>query len=202
MIRAISVILVWLCCTGAWAQGFVPALHEVMGVAANDVLNIRQGPSAKTPIVGAYAFNRRDIEVIAIHPDGRWAQVGVPEGNGWVALRFLRPTAAVQPATLAMQCFGTEPFWSLAIDAPDARFEMLSDVPVRMTATVIPGQGNRIWAIDLDSVLSSMTAMIRAQTCSDGMSGRQHGWELNILRRGAGAENSSVLHGCCTLEPR
>jgi uncharacterized membrane protein len=201
MMRGVATILLWLWCTGVWAQNFVPTLHEVTGVATNDVLNIRQGPSASTPIVGAYAFNRQNIEVIGVHADGKWAQVGIPEGNGWVALRFLRPTAAVQAANLNMQCFGTEPFWSLDITAPDARFEELSNVPARMNATVTLGRTG-VWAVDLDSLSASMTAIITARACSDGMSDRRYGWALNVLRRGIGAENAGVLTGCCTLERR
>lgn len=71
---------------------------RVVGVAADDVLNIRAGPGVSNPIVGSFPPNARNIRItgrIRTLPSGAvWAQVrgaGLPGGTGWVNGRFLQP---------------------------------------------------------------------------------------------------------------
>ena len=98
-----------------WAET-LPALFAVTGVAADDVLNIRAAPDAGAAAVGSFDPTRINIEVLDVSADGTWGMVGLPEGNGWVAMRFLERQEAVagsipHPST----CIGTEPFWTLGL---------------------------------------------------------------------------------------
>ena len=78
----------------------------VSGVASNDRLNVRTGPSARTRIVGSFAPGQCGFDIISVQ--GSWTYLrGSDRGfqiSGWVNNRFLRSRAAVvlvdtQPAS-------------------------------------------------------------------------------------------------------
>lgn len=77
-------------------SGF-PALYDVAGVAADDVLNIRAAPAAGAPVIGALAHDARAVELLGLDATGRWARLNIAEGQGWAALRHLRPAARLLP---------------------------------------------------------------------------------------------------------
>ena len=68
--------------------------------------------------VGSLPPDAKAVEVVALSPDGKWAQINTGEGAGWVALRFLHKQD--RPDWFALQysleCSGTEPFWTLYLD--------------------------------------------------------------------------------------
>jgi uncharacterized protein YgiM (DUF1202 family) len=64
-----------------------PAFRCVVGVASNDVLNVRSGPSASYAIVGRLANHACFVEVIAKH--GRWFKITKDGTTGWVNSRYL-----------------------------------------------------------------------------------------------------------------
>lgn len=74
MIRLLAFFFAFLS-TPALAQDIYPALHDVTGVAADDVLNIRSEPSASSPIIGTFSPFETDVEVVALSPDGGWGRV-------------------------------------------------------------------------------------------------------------------------------
>jgi len=75
-----------------------PNFWQVTGVAADDQLMLRRGPTAKAPVVlcladGAVLRNQG----CAIHGGQRWCEVSPPENpsrRGWVAGRYLRESSA------------------------------------------------------------------------------------------------------------
>ena len=90
-----------------------PALYDVTNVAATDVLNVRAQPNAEAEILGTFAFDAKDVEVISIEVDGRWGQVNTGERAGWVRMSFLEPQSVPdQTRPQSIICFGTEPFWA------------------------------------------------------------------------------------------
>ena len=93
-----------------------PALYDVTGVAADDVLNIRATASAASPVLGTLPPDAAAVEVVAL--SGGWAVVNAADRSGFVALRFLARQAQrrlVRPGHCRMTCLGTEPFWCLAM---------------------------------------------------------------------------------------
>jgi len=64
-----------------------PAFRCVVGVASNDVLNVRSGPSASTRIVGRLAPGECFVEVNAKR--GRWFKISKDGVAGWVNSRYL-----------------------------------------------------------------------------------------------------------------
>lgn len=189
----------------AWADDPLPGLYAVSGVAADDVLNVRAAPSAGAEIVGSLAAGTRDVEVTARDASGRWGRVNSGERSGWVALRFLGPGPPVWarpglPPNLS--CFGTEPFWSLALDSgalvfatPDAPEQSLA------LATVLAPENRHAARRGLIAEAGGvrLTATIAPATCSDGMSDRSFGLEISAILEGRGA--ARMLTGCCSIAP-
>ncbi|ODR96279.1 hypothetical protein AUC70_15425 [Methyloceanibacter stevinii] len=64
-----------------------PAFRCVVGVASNDVLNVRSGPSASYAIVGRLTNHTCFVEVIAKR--GRWFKIAKDGTTGWVNSRYL-----------------------------------------------------------------------------------------------------------------
>ncbi len=118
MIRA-ALVLALL--SGSAAAQEMPSLHDVTGVAADDVLNVRSGPDAGSARIGALAPGATGVEVIELSGTG-WGRVNVDEGSGWVSLRYLARQPDQPPVPDRLTCFGTEPFWSLARDGDAARY--------------------------------------------------------------------------------
>ncbi len=183
----------------AWASD-LPALYSVTGVASDDVLNVRAGPSASEPIIGALAHTQTGVEVTAI--SGNWGRVNLGEGVGWASMSFLVAEPAGRlPEVPSLICFGTEPFWSM--DITQSEIAALSGPG----STVIPFLAGRIlpasgmvdrYGLNAGGPDGHAALAIRARTCSDGMSDRLFGLEVDVIVGGA---QSQVLSGCCSLAP-
>lgn len=195
MIRAMALLLA-LGPVAAVAEVY-PALHDVTGVAADDVLNIRVKPSADAPVVGRLAPDATGVEVVAVQ-DG-WAVVNTGEGTGYAALRFLARTNAPDWPTLKapLTCLGTEPFWSLQIDPAmgETRFQTPEDAAARIAAlgTTWPGLP---WSQTAAVALPDGLAVLSTAECSDGMSDRAYGIAADLFLTGP---DRTRLSGCCTL---
>lgn len=178
----------------------LPALYAVTGVAANDDLNIRAAPDGDAAMIGALAHDARDIEVITLSREGRWALVNADEGSGWVAFRFLnrqdqRVTSLGLPEGLT--CFGTEPFWSITFsDVPvldyaspesTSRHSITSMSPAPENASVTEFGYRFVWR----SQGKDITAQILPGRCSDGMSDRSYGLHY--------VDDEGPRTGCCSL---
>jgi len=198
MIRAAALFLC-LVASPALAEEF-PALADVTGVAADDVLNIRERPSADAPVVGALPPDATGVEVIAM--SGTWAQVNTAEQTGYVAARYLLrdPSPAWNALETPLDCFGTEPFWSLAIDPSARTATMVSTDDLNGTATTIveiwPGMP---WAPVAALSTPEGTIVLSPAACSDGMSDRSYGIAIDLFLTGPAGGR---LSGCCSLAVR
>jgi uncharacterized membrane protein len=176
-----------------------PAVHDVTGVAADDVLNIRERPDASSPIVGRLA---PDAAVEVIRPNDRltWGLVNAGEATGWVSLRYLQRRAGQWDGAFpdVAACFGTEPFWSLARDA-DALTFSTPDGSSRYAITTRAGSQNRRDSFHMiaEGAEGPAIAILQSEACSDGMSDREFGISVQLLL-GLGPE-ARQLSGCCTL---
>lgn len=214
MRRRAAAALLWLAAAvlPAAAQEF-PALYSVAGVAADDVLNIRSTPSASAEIIGTLAPDQAGVEVVAADSSGAWGLVNSGERSGWAALRFLTQEPRDdwrKRQKQALNCFGTEPFWSLALDeTPNLTTPGGPEIPFVLLARE-PGSNHSgksgFHAIRRDDGNISNTepltlsGTLTAQQCSDGMSDRSFGISIDLLQlRGAG--QLDVLSGCCSLVP-
>ncbi|NVK14496.1 MAG: SH3 domain-containing protein [Rhodobacteraceae bacterium] len=210
--RAAAVLCLALLAPPAAAQEY-PALHSVTGVAADDVLNIRSAPSASAAIIGTLAPDQTGVEVILADGSGKWGLVNSGEQSGWASLRYLDRASSSnwhdQP-DLALECFGTEPFWSLTLDET-VRFSTPDrpETPFALEAwEPAAGHGGKSGFVAVNQnggALSgpeagSLSGILTAQHCSDGMSDRTYGISIDLLQfRSAGQLH--VLTGCCSLAP-
>lgn len=194
MIRALTLLLM-LSLPGLAAAQSWPALHDVAGVSAGDVLNIRAAPRAGADKIGELAHDARDVEVI--RAEAGWGLVNTGEGAGWVSLRYLAPAAAGDYAlSRHLACAGTEPFWALAITQGHA---------LRLSS---PGEDDRTYpagylnpsANRSDRYLlrgGPLVAVIARGACTDGMSDRQFGLTIDMLPDDG--DDTRLLSGCCSL---
>ncbi|MEL6215796.1 MAG: SH3 domain-containing protein [Pseudomonadota bacterium] len=200
--RAALAFLAILWCGAAAAFEF-PALYNVTGVAENDSLNVRAEPSTDADIIGSLAYNAREVEVVDQSSDGLWARVNVGEGSGWAAFRYLRRDVELVVGQTPLTCFGTEPFWAVAIRDDDqivlqtpSQPELVLDVQTQFSSI---NRTDRV-AISAANEQTQMTALIAGHQCSDGMSDRLFGLTIDF-----GLQRSDVdpilLSGCCTMVP-
>lgn len=185
----------------------LPALYDVSGVAADDVLNIRADPRATASLIGELAPDASGIEVTALSGNRDWGRVNTAERSGWVSMAYLEP----EPVRAAdgyfdhpLACFGTEPFWSLDNDTSGrVAYTPMDGEPVILTRTATASSANRgghSQLMEASSETVSATAILRREECSDGMSDKLYGLTLDLVLRGA--EESRFVSGCCSIAPR
>lgn len=184
----------------AFADPF-PALYDVAGVAADDVLNIRMEPSGETEIIGTLAANATDVEIVRLSDDQKWGLVNTGDLAGWTAMRYLarRPGQDWGVIPRNLYCSGTEPFWTFDVDtAGTARFEAPDSqdgyiINVSVPGLAFPGD----FAVVAEGPAGRATAIVSLASCNDGMSNREFGYTVGLLRE---APASNVLYmGCCSL---
>lgn len=204
MIRAL-VILIALSCPANAAQENWPAVYDVSGVTADDVLNVRAAPSTDAEIIGSLQADAKAVEVIRVDSGQRWGLVNIGEGTGWVSLAYLSPRseagAGAFPAIRI--CHGTEPFWSLSLDeAGGAIFKTPGANPQtgmvlsRWTSLNRPdrhGFSARIGTTDY-------VGMVGQSMCNDGMSDMEYGLSMDLILDGSNSD-ARLLSGCCSLVP-
>ncbi len=179
----------------------LPQLFDVTGVASDDVLNIRTGPTAQAPAIGGLAPDARGIEVTARDSRGTWGRINTGEGTGWVFLRYMAARGVHidnYNLPVGLRCFGTEPFWNLTHADGVLRYEAMGEEPVQ-------------FAVDIaqDAMLrDDLRRMIRAEggavayvhpatDCSDGMSDMLFGLAVAFMP----GPDARLLTGCCSLAP-
>lgn len=209
MIRWIAALVLSLSALSAQAQvnvdRILPALFDVTGVAANDVLNVRTGPGADFEVIGALDPHAKGIEVVATNDSHSWGMIAFQGQTGWVAMRFMQvqdaQDAEAFPRRIA--CSGTEPFWSIAfqpgnlvvLDRPDQGQNLLTLGWVGLSRnSYISSYGFEVTGGTL-----SASGTIRRQMCSDGMSDITYGWAVDMISEEQGQRE--LLSGCCSLQP-
>ena len=190
----------------ATPEYILPTLFDVTGVAANDVLNIREAPNASAAIIGTLLPRARDIEVVGYDETGRWARISTGERSGWAALRYLAYQVDVwTPGTLppTLNCLGNEPFWSfrprgdrVVFSTPYAP-ESVMGIEQVLTTGMFRDPRRSVSALGESR---RMTAVIVPMACSDGMSDRSYGLDVTLILEGRG--EPQMLTGCCSIAQR
>ncbi|MFT7592846.1 MAG: putative membrane protein [Paracoccaceae bacterium] len=195
MVSTFCACLLW---AGACAAEPFPALYDVSGVAADDVLNVRRTPESGADLLGTLAPDLRGVEVVATDTSGRWGLVNLGESAGWASLRYLRrqhdnPDYALG-ATL--WCSGTEPFWSLRLSqGKSAEFSTPSETIAIPGVGLITAGTSRPDRFFVGLGGGSIT-ILRREICSDGMSDQSFGIGIDLLTDHGGV----VLYsGCCSV---
>ncbi|SDY38622.1 hypothetical protein SAMN05444004_101313 [Jannaschia faecimaris] len=177
--------------------GRLPALFDVVGVAADDRLNVRAQPDGSAEILGDLAANAVNIEVVRLNASGAWGQVNLGERAGWASMRFLSRQAGQpddQPPAITT-CYGTEPFWSLNLIDRSFRTP-LEELPIDTPVIRAASGRSEPWGIIAQTERGPIHGILSRNICSDGMSDQQYGLQLDLTHAG-----SEVYTGCCTLSP-
>ena len=189
----------------ATQEYILPTLFDVAGVAADDVLNIRAEPNARSEIIGTFAPDARRIEVTAHDASGRWGQVNTDGQSGWASMHYLAYRTDVWedgkvPPTL--HCAGTEPFWSLAPEGDRLTYSAPDQAEIDLPLVGVLSSGmfrdprQALIGVGEDARL---TAVIVPVACSDGMSNRAYGLDATvIIERG---DERRMQVGCCSIAP-
>jgi uncharacterized membrane protein len=171
---------------------------SVVGVAPNDVLNLREAPDARSRIVARLAANARDVAIVGQATRNLdWIMVQRGNARGWANARFLAYGDPQQQGRLPvrLRCAGTEPFWGISVGYGRAEADFASTQSRRRIALGQPmpaAARPRIWLLpgtggaDVTSFL-----LVEQRVCSDGMSDRSYPYSV-VARVGA-----DVLSGCC-----
>lgn len=183
---------------------FLPNLFDVTVVDTWDTLNVRQAPDGQAKVIATLPATAKGIELVARDPSGKWGKVNSGEQTGWVALRFLKQQTGVwQAAALpqSLRCAGTEPFWSLGAtktgltfaepDRPDRALQLR-----KVMDRGIDGEPTRGLIAGDDK--GRVTAFLRPEQCSDGMSDRAFALAVSVILDGAETP-SRMLMGCCSI---
>ncbi|WP_134725043.1 SH3 domain-containing protein [Paracoccus luteus] len=177
-----------------------PTLYDVTGVSAGDVLNIRAEPNARARIVGTLPANARGFEVSETSANG-WARIHDGTRTGWVNARYLVRAAPV--AAPQLTCLGTEPFWSLTRFDDTLTWTTPDTAPRAMTLRAGLTDGLdpvRTQAMIGGDAAGRVTAVIRSEQCSDGMSDQRYPLGVTVLLDGSG-QATRMLTGCCRVGP-
>ncbi len=193
----------------AFAQAeLVPLyLHQVVGVAENDTLNIRSAPNASAEIIGTLPPNSF-IDVLEASPDGLWALVSTDFTTGWVSARFLRiserqnPTASAPPLPNLLVCQSTSPAWDATLSTSEGfiTYELANGNPwykgaegtQRQLAPVThltTAQGR-----SYDKFLftaGQYTGILTRARCTDEETASHYAWGIDLIT------NQGLLSGCC-----
>lgn len=201
MLRILTLLFALCFALPATAQQF-PGIFQVAGVASNDVLNIRSEPSARSEIVGALRYNQRGVEVIGLSEDRNWGLVQNGEGVGWISMRFTarQIESTWHQGEIGLTCGGTEPFWTFNFFLPNNRAEFHSpetSYEVRTTAPYLPTTYHPLTMAMPFNGARDGVAIVRQGVCSDGMSDRVYGLEMQVYIEG----EAIGFSGCCNLAP-
>lgn len=199
----ILLLCLWPFVAGA-TQDDWPALFDVVGVASNDRLNIRETPGVGAPLIGTFAPGAIGIEVIQPNDAQTWGQVNLGERSGWVSLKYMRrqPGQWYGSVPAIRRCFGTEPFWQLSISRQQGSTFLTpeAELPVEVLS-VLTSRNHRGHSAFLGKLgPDEMVLALRHGLCSDGMSDRAYGLEVDLISRRA--DGRGMLYtGCCSLAP-
>lgn len=177
----------------------LPALFEVIDVARDDTLNVRQDPNGAAPIVTTLPYDASDLEIVQLSLEGNWAYLSQGDQSGWVSVRFLQRQPMEQDATglpPTLTCFGTEPFWSMQFTGQGLALSTPQGDTVHPLTTTSPSAENvnlsamgfRFeWMMDSQRVRSHILPGL----CNDGMSDTRYGLHY--------VDNLMGNTGCCSL---
>lgn len=180
-----------------------PAFYQVTNVASNDVLNVRAGTGASHPIIEHLAHNDRHIEIVQLSDDGKWGQIGYPNGSGWASMRYLKRQGGQTGSDLPrpLSCGGNEPFWGLKFDQNNNEFTEPGQMPHSL-ATIWQGIPDGMvpvsYGVKMAGGIDEISVVITRNQCSDGMSDKTYGFTINALL--SGGVGNRMLVGCCSLQ--
>ena len=200
MIRLMLLLIFMMIGTSAFADWRLPerrivaGYFQVTGVAANDVLNIRETPSGSSAKIGYLGYDQPIVEVLGTNPSGTWGYVQAGETMGWTSMRYLTPTAILTfggtDIPIGIACYTTEPFVTYTLGNGHVKIEGMS-----LATYIVPilniGKIRESYEViyELDGTEQRLLLSL-ATKGSDGMSDVEYQWSFNA--------GEYYLNGGCT----
>lgn len=207
MIRMVLVALLLAAPAAAQTWPQPPRYFGITGSPA-DPLEIRAAPDASAELLGTIPAGTTPIEIGATDETEAWGRIVFHEFEGWAPMASLTeievPLMAGTALPVGLGCFGTEPFWGLSLDSPEAViYSSFEGEDMSFPVTLITGASGRRGlpaAIEASGGETALTATIATAFCSDGMSEATYPLAISLLIRTPG--ETSFYEGCCTLQIR
>ena len=204
---------------GTWAQNNqeLPALYMVGNLVQEEVLQVRERPTAGSYVVGSFSSQDRNIEVIGVDDTGRWGLINLENGgNGWVYMPYLvsQEHSEWHSQIRPIYCTGNNPEWRAEIGALNSDGAMVtltnSDVfflPFgRIQSVWRDGGGgngayNALTTFAGNNGVSEAMMLLRGERCTDVKSGADYGIsvELQMVFHANSVPWDSQYEGCCTM---
>ena len=138
--------------------------------------------------------------MLRVSEDAKWGMIGMSEGNGWVAMRYLQVTPNDTSYTISrpLNCSGTEPFWALNMTPRGTEFTELgaSRIDLKDISEAVAQPGSL--AKFEEGPTKIYTLMLEPAQCSDGMSDREFGFTGRVFIEAS--DGNRYLPGCCTMD--
>lgn len=196
-----------VCSAAIHAQGIsFPQYFEVSGIASNDSLNVRSGPTIRHRVVGNLKPDSGTLEILEISDDNKWGRILWADSNGWVSADYLREVSPTKlkntMVPVGLHCSGTEPYWDFAINSQaDVTFkELFTDSIENSIIESVAESDNNLnfpTALLASSDKVKLTVMLNTRQCNDGLTERAYGWEIDILVTHDAKQR--LLSGCCSM---
>jgi len=187
----------------------VDQLFQVVGVAPNDVLNVRAQPRSTAQQTTSLAYNAINIVGTGATQtvgNARWMEISVGTHTGWVNARYLVAQETIDPAATtlfreSLSCSGTEPFWGLQIKDRVGELDSISDdhSTILFHTSRQPGGIPVIWSLrgQRTTTQSSVIAILEeTNQCTDGMSDLLYKYTIRL-----DVADGPFFAGCCNRLP-
>ena len=186
--------------------------YRVSGVAEGDRLNVRSRPGTDADIIGSFRPDEGNIVATGAREEiggAIWWELAYPgaeRGTGWVKARLLtrETTIAAEDTNYPLECVGTEPFWSLAIDTNRARYSLAEDERTFDASPWVGASGLRghfvVRLLEPGRTTGAQGLVVVMRDydfCSDGMSEIDYPFHGTIILPDGG-----VYGGCCRRAAR
>jgi len=169
--------------------------YSVFNVRPGDTLNMRAQAHANAPVVQTIPHDGTGILLTGRSSAGGWFEVSYRRKRGWVNGRFLGIGQGRFALPAFLDCFGTEPFWSIGVVPGHARADLM--FTERRNFYRLTGAHNALGRTDIFAIRGAasrgqMTLIVRHETCSDGMSDNRYPYSSVALISGL-----NTIAGCC-----
>ena len=175
--------------------------YSVVNVRPGDALNMRAQPNPNAAIVLTIPHDASGIVLTGRRSTGDWVEVSYQRRRGWVNGRFLGLASGRYEVPAFLDCTGTEPFWSISLSPGYARTDLMfaqRRYLFRITGFQQAMNRTDIAHIKGASRSTSLSLIVRRESCSDGMSDTNYPYSAVALISGI-----NTIAGCCRpAQPR
>jgi uncharacterized protein YraI len=138
---------------GGWTNGYylqpepnqAAAIYRVTGVAADDVLNVREGPGARYPIVGTLPPDARGVRLAStVECVGVWCQANFQNASGWVNTQYLGTDMPNAATTFRVINVASDDVLNIRSE-PNSSSSIVGSIPPNGRGVRIAGTCNGQW---------------------------------------------------------